>query len=108
MLNNYFGGVYMENKIEFYRLERGKVLDLLRELKEELLLTKMNFLTGDICFEEFVKLRDSIKFRIDVAKEVDEEMERLLNDLMMDELARIEWAEEDDDDDDYDDYKPAW
>ena len=96
----------MENKIEFYRLERGKVLDLLRELKEELLLTKMNFLMGDICFEELVKLRDSIKFRIDFAKEVDEEMERLLNDLMMDELARIEWAE--DDDDDYDDYKPAW
>ena len=96
----------MENKIEFYRLERGKVLDLLRELKEKLLLTKMNFLMGDICFEEFVKLRDSIKFRIDVAKEVDEEMERLLNDLMMDELVRIEWAEEDDDD--YDDYVPWW
>ena len=50
----------MENKIEFYRLERGKDLDLLRELKEELLLSKMNFLMGDICFEEFVKLRDSI------------------------------------------------
>ena len=101
----------MENKIEFYRLEREKVLNLLRELKEELLLTKMNFLMGDIYFEEFVKLRDSIKFRIDVAKEVDEEMERLLNDLMMDELVRIEWAEDDDDDDDYDDYddyKPAW
>ena len=62
---------------------------------------------GDICFEEFVKLRDSIKFRIDVAKEVDEEMERLLNDLMMDELVRIEWAEEDEDDDDYD-YEPEW
>ena len=91
----------MENRIEYYRLERGKVLDLLRELKEELLLTKMNFLTGDICLEEFVKMRDSIKFRIDVAKEVDEEMERLLNDLMMDELVRIEWAEEDDDYDDY-------
>ena len=98
----------MENKIEFYRLERGKVLDLLRELKEELLLTKMNFLMGDISFEEFLELRDSIKFRIDVAKEVDEEMERLLNDLMMDELVRIEWTEDEDDDDDYDDYKPAW
>ena len=96
----------MENKIEFYRLERGKVLDLLRELKEELLLTKMNCLMGDICFEEFVKLRDSIKFRIDVAKEVDEEMERLLNDLMMDELVRIELAEEDDDDYNYDDDGP--
>lgn len=97
----------MENKIEFYRLERGKVLDLLRELNEELIATKMRFLRGNICFEKFVNLRDSIKFRIDVAKEVDEEMERLLNDLMMDELVRIEWAEEDDDDD-YDDYKPAW
>ena len=99
----------MENRIEYYRLEREKVLNLLRELKEELLLTKMNFLMGDICFEEFVKLRDSIKFRIDVAKEVDEEMERLLNDLMMDELVRIEWAEEDDDDDhNYNDYGPWW
>ena len=96
----------MENRTEFYRLERRKVLKLLRELNEELITTNMNFLMGDICFEEFVKLRDSIKFRIDVAKEVDEEMERLLNDLMMDELVRIEWAEEDDDD--YDDYKPAW
>ena len=96
----------MENKIEFYRLERGKVLDLLRELKEKLLLTKMNFLMGNICFEEFVKLRDSIKFRIDVAKEVYEEMERLLNDLMMDELALRELAEEDDDDYNYDDDGP--
>ena len=96
----------MENKIEFYRLEREKVLNLLRELKEELLLTKMNFLMGDICFEEFVKLRDSIKFRIDVAKEVYEEMERLLNDLMMDELALRELAEEDDDDYNYDDDGP--
>ena len=33
----------MENRIEYYRLERGKVLDLLRELNEELLTTKMNF-----------------------------------------------------------------
>lgn len=97
----------MENKIEFYRLERGKVLDLLRELKEELLLTKMNFLMGDICFEEFVKLRDSIKFRIDVAKEVDEELERLLNDFMLDALALREWDEEDDDYN-YDDYEPEW
>ena len=46
----------MENKIEFYRLERGKVLDLLRELKEELLLTKMNFLMGDICMKEVMEL----------------------------------------------------
>ena len=98
----------MENRTEFYRLERRKVLSLLRELNEELITTKMHFLMGDICFEEFIKLRDPIKFRIDVAKEVDEEMERLLNDLMMDELVRIEWAEEDDDDDDYDDYGPWW
>ena len=95
----------MENKIEFYRLERGKVLKLLRELNEELITTNMNFLMGDICFEEFIELRNPIKIRIDVAKEVDEEMERLLNDLMMDELVRIEWAEEDDD---YDDYEPEW
>ena len=96
----------MENRTEFYRLERRKVLKLLRELNEELITTNMNFLMGDICFEEFIELRNPIKFRIDVAKEVDEEMERLLNDLMMDELARIEWAEEDDDD--YDDYGPWW
>lgn len=97
----------MENKIEFYRLERGKVLNLLRELNEELLTTKMCFLMGDICFEEFVKLRDSIKFRIDVAKEVDEELERLLNDFMLDALALREWDEEDDDYN-YDDYEPEW
>ena len=97
----------MENRIEFYRLERGKVLNLLRELNEELLTTKMCFLMGDICFEEFVKLRDSIKFRIDVAKEVAEELERLLNDLMLDELALREW-DEDDDDYNYDDYEPEW
>lgn len=94
----------MENRIEFYRLERGKVLNLLRELNEELLLTKMNFLMGSICFEEFVKLRDSIKFRIDVAKEVEEELERLLNDLMLDELVLREW----DEDDETDDYEPEW
>ena len=99
----------MENRTEFYRLERRKVLKLLRELNEESITIKMNFLMGDICFEEFVKLRDSIKFRIDVAKEVDEEMERLLNDLMMDELVRIERAEDDDDDDyNYNDYGPWW
>ena len=97
----------MENRIEYYRLERGKVLNLLRELNEELLTTKICFLMGDICFEEFVKLRDSIKFRIDVAKEVDEELEGLLNVLMLDELALREWDEEDDDYN-YDDYEPEW
>ena len=98
----------MENELEFYRTQRIRVLNLISDLNKELLLIKLDFVMGSTTSEEFVKLRDSIKFRIDVAKEVDEEMERLLNDLMMDELVRIEWAEEDDDDDDYDDYKPAW
>lgn len=96
----------MENRTEFYRLERRKVLSLLRELNEELITIKMNFLMGDICFEEFVKLREPIKFRIDVAKEVDEEIESLLNNLLLEEYEPV-WTE-DDDDDDYDDYKPAW
>ena len=96
----------MENKIEFYRLEREKVLNLLRELKEELLLTKMNFLMGDISFEEFIKLREPIKFRIDVAKEVDEEIESILKNVLLEEYEPV-W-DDDDDDDDYDDYKPAW
>ena len=94
----------MENRTEFYRLERRKVLKLLRELNEELITTKMNFLMGDICFEEFIKLRDPIKFRIDVAKEVDEEIESILKNVMLEEYEPVF----DDDDDDYDDYKPAW
>ena len=98
----------MENRTEFYRSERRKVLSLLRELNEELITTKMNFLMGDICFEEFVKLRDPIKFRIDVAKEVDEEIESILKNLILEEYEPV-WTEDDDDDyDDYDDYKPAW
>ena len=97
----------MENELEFYRSQRVRVFNLIRDLNKELILIKLDFVNGSISHEEFLDLRDSIKFRIDVAKEVDEEMERLLNDLMMDELARIEGAEEDDDDD-YDDYKPAW
>ena len=95
----------MENRTEFYRLERRKVLKLLRELNEELITTKMNFLMGDICFEEFIKLRDPIKFRIDVAKEVDEEIESILKNVMLEEYEPVF---DDDDDDDYDDYKPAW
>lgn len=94
----------MENRTEFYRLERRKVLKLLRELNEELITTKMNFLMGDICFEEFVKLRDPIKFRIDVAKEVDEEIESILNNVLLEEYEPV-WTEEDDDDDDY---EPEW
>ena len=100
----------MANRTEFYRLERRKVLKLLRELNEELITTNMNFLMGDICFEEFIELRNPIKFRIDVAKEVDEEIESLLNNLLLEEYEPV-WSEEDDDDDDdddYDDYKPAW
>ena len=94
----------MENRTEFYILERRKVLKLLRELNEELITIKMNFLMGDICFEEFVKLRDSIKFRIDVAKEVDEEIESILNNVLLEEYEPV-WTEEDDDDDDY---EPEW
>ena len=97
----------MENRTEFYRLERRKVLKLLRELNEELITTKMNFLMGDISFEEFIKLREPIKFRIDVAKEVDEEIESILKNVLLEEYEPV-WSEEDDDDDDYDDYKPAW
>ena len=93
----------MENRTEFYRLERRKVLKLLRELNEELITTNMNFLMGDICFEEFIELRNLIKFRIDVAKEVDEEIESLLNNLLLEEYEPV-WSEEDDDDDDDDDY----
>ena len=104
MLNNYFGGVIMENRTEFYILERRKVLKLLRELNEELITIKMNFLMGDICFEEFVKLRDSIKFRIDVAKEVDEEIESILKNVMLEEYEPVF----DEDDDDYYDYGPWW
>ena len=33
----------MENRTEFYRLERRKVLKLLRELKEELIKIKMRY-----------------------------------------------------------------
>ena len=98
----------MENRTEFYRLERRKVLKLLRELNEESITIKMNFLMGDICFEEFVKLRDSIKFRIDVAKEVDEEMESILKNFFLEEYEPVFDEDYDDDDDDYDDYKPAW
>lgn len=94
----------MENRTEFYILERRKVLKLLRELNEELITIKMNFLMGDICFEEFVKLRDSIKFRIDVAKEVDEEIESILKNVMLEEYEPVF----DEDDDDYYDYGPWW
>ena len=95
----------MENELEFYKSQRERVLNLINELNKELILIELDFVMGSTTFEEFVKLRDSIKFRIDVAKEVDEEMERLLNNLMMDELARIEWTEEDDE---YYDYGPWW
>ena len=90
----------MENRTEFYRLERRKVLKLLRELNEELIATNMNFLMGDICFEEFIELRNPIKFRIDVAKEVGEEIESILKNVMLEEYEPV-WTE--DDDDDYDD-----
>lgn len=98
----------MANRTEFYRLERRKVLKLLRELNEELVTTKMRFLMGDICFEEFVKLRDPIKFRIDVAKEVDEEIESILNNVLLEEYEPVWDEDNDDDDDDEDDDDYVW
>ena len=64
----------MENTLEFYRTQRVRVLNLINELNKELLLIKLDFVMGSTTFEEFLELRDSIKFRIDVAKEVDAEL----------------------------------
>ena len=64
----------MENTLEFYRTQRVRVLNLINELNKELLLIKLDFVMGSTTFEEFLELRDSIKFRIDVAKEVDAEI----------------------------------
>ena len=64
----------MENTLEFYRTQRVRVLNLIRDLNKELILIKLAFVTGSISHEEFLDLRDSIKFRIDVAKEVDDEL----------------------------------
>ena len=64
----------MENELEFYRSQRVRVLNLINELNKELLLIKLDFVMGSTTFEEFLELRDSIKFRIDVVKEVDAEL----------------------------------
>ena len=64
----------MENELEFYRSQRVRVLNLIRDLNKELILTKLDFVNGSISHEEFLDLRDSIRFKINVAKEVDEEL----------------------------------
>ena len=64
----------MENELEFYRSQRVRVLNLIRDLNKELILIKLDFVNGSISHEEFLDLRDSIRFKINVAKEVDEEL----------------------------------
>ena len=64
----------MENELEFCRSQRVRVLNLIRDLNKELILVKLDFVNGSITSEEFLELRDSINFKIDVAKEVDEEL----------------------------------
>ena len=64
----------MENELEFYRTQRIRVLNLISDLNKELLLIKLDFVMGSTTFEEFVKDRDSIISRINVAKEVDAEL----------------------------------
>ena len=64
----------MENELEFYRTQRIRVLNLISDLNKELLLIKLDFVMGSITSEEFVKGRDSIISRINVAKEVDAEL----------------------------------
>ena len=86
----------MENELEFWKSQRVRVLNLIRDLNKELILIKLDFVTGSISHEEFLDLRDSIGFKINVAKEVDEELERLLNNSLLEELALREWDEEDD------------
>ena len=86
----------MENELEFCKSQRVRVLNLIRDLNKELILIKLDFVTGSISHEEFLDLRDSIGFKINVAKEVDEELEKLLNNSLLEELALREWDEEDD------------
>lgn len=64
----------MENELEFYRTQRIRVLNLISDLNKELLLIKLDFVMGSTTSEEFVKERDSIISRINVAKEVDAEL----------------------------------
>ena len=66
----------MENELEFYRSQRVRVLNLIRDLNKELIFVKLDFVNGSITHEEFLELRDSINFKIDVAKEVEEELNK--------------------------------
>ena len=64
----------MENELEFYRTQRIRVLNLISDLNKELTLAKLDFVTGLLTSEEFMKARDYIGLKIDVANEVDKEI----------------------------------
>ena len=66
----------MENELEFYRSQRVRVLNLIRDLNKELILVKLDFVMGSLTSEEFLELRDLINFKIDVAKEVEEKLNK--------------------------------
>ena len=66
----------MENELEFCRSQRVRVLNLIRDLNKELILVKLDFVMGSLTSEEFLELRDLINFKIDVAKEVEEELNK--------------------------------
>ena len=66
----------MENELEFCRSQRVRVLNLIRDLNKELILVKLDFIMGSLTHEEFLELRDLINFKIDVAKEVEEELNK--------------------------------
>ena len=85
----------MENELEFCRSQRVRVLNLIRDLNKELILVKLDFVTGSISHEEFLDLRDSIRFRINVAKEVDEELMKniivITNSLNTNDDSKLDW-----------------
>ena len=64
----------MEDELEFYRTQRVRVLNLISDLNKELILAKLDFITGLLTSEEFTKAKDSIRLKIDVAKEVNKEL----------------------------------
>ena len=66
----------MENELEFCRSQRVRVLNLISDLNKELILVKLDFVMGSLTSEEFLELRDLINFKIDVAKEVEEELNK--------------------------------
>ena len=66
----------MENELEFCRSQRVRVLNLICDLNKELILVKLDFVMGSLTSEEFLELRDLINFKIDVAKEVEEELNK--------------------------------